>query len=116
VSLPLYVDHNVSADIVRGARLRGVDLLTAREDGRAHLTDELLMARAVELRRLLLTEDKDFYRIASRWWQSGHAFPGVIHIDQDAASIGDLIDDLVIIVELNTAQEMANRLVYVPIR
>src|SRR5689334_15343676 len=87
VTLSLYADHNVSADIVRGVRLRGVDVLTTREDGRERLADELLVARSVELGRLFLTEDEDFYRITSRWWREGRPFPGAIHIDQDAAAI-----------------------------
>jgi hypothetical protein len=33
----LYFDHNVNQEVIHGLRLRGLDVLTAFEDGAQHL-------------------------------------------------------------------------------
>jgi hypothetical protein len=43
VSVPLYLDHNVRAAVAAGLRRRGVDVLTAHDDGAAELDDESLL-------------------------------------------------------------------------
>jgi hypothetical protein len=116
VTVPLYADHNIRDDIVIGVRAYGIDVLMAREDKSERLPDESLLDRATELGRVLCTEDSDFYRITARWWQVGHQFAGVAHIDQDAAPISRLIEDLVLIATAHTVDDLRNRLVYVPIR
>ena len=52
----LYMDHNVHGTIVRQLRRRGVDVVTAEEDGNRGMEDEPLLDRATELRRPLLYE------------------------------------------------------------
>ncbi|HVR29317.1 MAG TPA: hypothetical protein VMS86_07245 [Thermoanaerobaculia bacterium] len=39
MSLRLYFDHNVSRAISQGLRLRGVDVITASDDGAERLAD-----------------------------------------------------------------------------
>jgi hypothetical protein len=46
VSMLLYMDVHVPFAITAGLRLRGVDVLTAQEDGAAELDDDLLLDRA----------------------------------------------------------------------
>ena len=48
MTLRLYLDHNVRSAVAVGLRRRGVDVLTAAEDGRERLEDEALLARAAE--------------------------------------------------------------------
>jgi len=44
VTVALYMDEHVHRAITVGLRLRGVDVLTAQDDGRRHVPDhELLM-------------------------------------------------------------------------
>src|SRR5262249_9272272 len=52
LSVKLYLDHNVSRAIALGARLRGVDVLTAFEDEAHRLPDPKLLDRAAELERV----------------------------------------------------------------
>ena len=116
MTVAVYADNNIRDDILAGLRTFGIDVLRARDDRTQRLDDESLLERATALNRVLLTEDSDFYRITARWWREGREFAGVIHIDQDAAPISRLIEDLALIAATHTADELRNRLVYVPIR
>jgi hypothetical protein len=49
VSIKLYIDVHVRQAITMGLRLRGVDVLTAQEDGARRLSDPLLLDRATAL-------------------------------------------------------------------
>ena len=49
MALALYLDHHVPRAISLGLRLRGVDVLTAYEDGASELDDPGLLDRASEL-------------------------------------------------------------------
>ena len=42
-----YADENVEATIIRGLLNRGVDILTAVEDGYDHMDDDIILGRAV---------------------------------------------------------------------
>ena len=53
------MDHHVPRAITTGLRLRGVDVLTAYEDGASELPDPALLDRASELGRVLFTQDDD---------------------------------------------------------
>jgi len=47
--LRLYMDVHVKAAITTGVRRRGIDIVTAQEDGSQRLEDAPLLARATEL-------------------------------------------------------------------
>jgi hypothetical protein len=49
------MDHHVHSGITKGLRRRGIDVLTAGEDGRASVPDEVLLERATELGRVVFT-------------------------------------------------------------
>jgi hypothetical protein len=52
MSVKIYMDVHVRRAMTDGLRLRGVDVLTAQEDGTAELEDSALLDRATELERL----------------------------------------------------------------
>jgi len=56
----LYMDVHVRREVTVGLRMRGVDVLTAQEDGAATLPDAELLTRATELGRVLFSQDTDF--------------------------------------------------------
>jgi hypothetical protein len=45
MSVRLYMDVHVRRAVTEGLRMRGVDVLTAQEDGAAELTDTDLLSR-----------------------------------------------------------------------
>ncbi|MEX0866368.1 MAG: DUF5615 family PIN-like protein [Pirellulales bacterium] len=60
MSVALYMDHHVSAAVTVGLQRRGVDVITAFEDGTADWADEPILQRATELGRTVYTQDDDF--------------------------------------------------------
>jgi predicted nuclease of predicted toxin-antitoxin system len=60
------MDEHIHRAITIGLRLRGIDVLTVQEDGRAGVSDPLVLDRATELNRVLFTQDDDFLIEANR--------------------------------------------------
>jgi predicted nuclease of predicted toxin-antitoxin system len=57
MSIALYMDHHVPRAITLGLRMRGVDVLTAFEDGASELSDPEVLDRAGALGRVLFSQD-----------------------------------------------------------
>ena len=111
----LYMDHNVPQAITDGLRLRGVDVLTAYEDGAHRLPDSELLDRATELGRVMFSQDADLLREAQQRQQSGSSFCGVIFAHQRRVSIKKCIEDLELITLAGTPEDLADRVEYLPI-
>ena len=72
------MDVHVRRAVTDALRLRGVDVLTAQQDGASQLKDPELLDRATSLGRLLFTQDEDLLREARRRQQTGGKFAGVV--------------------------------------
>jgi hypothetical protein len=116
VSLAYYFDHHVPAAICEGLRRRGIDIITAAEDGHADLPDETILARATALGRLVFTQDGDFLVIASEWATVGRQYAGIVYGHQLLITIGQAIRDLELISQIMDPHEMANRVEFLPLR
>lgn len=57
MAVKIYMDQNVPRAITIGLRLRGVDVITAFEDGASQMDDSELLDRAGKLNRVLFTQD-----------------------------------------------------------
>lgn len=110
------MDVHVRRAVTEGLRLRGIDVLTAQEDGRRRLADPLLLDRAGELNRLLFTQDDDLLREAKLRQQSGIEFAGIVYAHQLNISIGECVDDLEIIAGASELSEWVNRVEYLPLK
>lgn len=99
MSTKLYMDVHVRRAVTIGLRLRGVDVLTAQEDGAERFDDPRLLARATELGRVLFTQDDDLLQEAGRRQDKGEGFAGVIYSHQLNVTIGQCIEDLELIAE-----------------
>jgi Domain of unknown function (DUF5615) len=60
VAVPLYMDVHVPQAITDQLRRRGIDILTAIEDGSGELLDGELLERVHSLERVLFTQDIRF--------------------------------------------------------
>jgi predicted nuclease of predicted toxin-antitoxin system len=116
VSVALYMDVHVPGAITIGLRLRGVDVLTAQEDGTRRLPDQELLDRATALGRVLFTRDEDLLREAAERQQGGTTFAGVIYAHQLRVTIGQRIRDLELIARVGEPEEFAHRVEYLPLR
>jgi predicted nuclease of predicted toxin-antitoxin system len=94
MSVGLYMDVHVPFSITRGLRRRGVDVLTAQEDGTTRLQDPDLLDRAAQLGRVLFSMDEDLIAEAVRRQRAGKSFATVIYARQMETSIGGCISDL----------------------
>ena len=109
------MDHHVPLAISEGLRLRGVDVLTAAEDGTAELDDEKLLERATELGRPLFSQDDDLLAIANRWLKEARVFSGLIYGHQLALTIGQAVRDLEIVTSVVDPADMRNRIEFLPL-
>jgi hypothetical protein len=114
VAISLYIDEHVHRAITIGLRLRGVDVLTVQEDGLTATPDPLLLDRALELQRIMFSQDQDFLIEAHHRQNAGIPFAGVIYARQWVA-VGDCIRDLELIAKASDPADLANRVEYIPL-
>jgi hypothetical protein len=112
----LYIDENVEGAITRGLRRRGLDVLTAQEDGRSGVDDPPLLDRAEELGRVMFSRDDDMLREATRRQRIGESFAGVIYAHQLRVSIGQCVADLTTLAQQGKPDEFVDRVRYLPLR
>ena len=115
MTIPLYMDHNVIRAVVEGCRSKGLDVLTAYEDGWHERSDIELLERAGSLSRVVFTQDTDFIVLAVERQSRGAPFPGVVFGKHGSMSLRKVIDDLVLICHALTMEEMSNQLIWLPL-
>lgn len=116
MAVNLYADVHVRKAVVEGLRLRGVDILTAQEDGAGRLSDMELLDRATRLGRVLFTQDDDLLVEAADRLRAGREFSGVIYLHQLDLSIGECISDLELIAKASDPEDWFNRVTWLPLR
>ena len=115
MNVKFYMDVHIKRAVTNGLRLRGVDVLTAQDDGTTELEDDLLLERATELNRVLFSQDDDLLREANKRQQKGENFAGVIYAHQLNITVGQCINDLMLIAEATNSEEWQNAVVYLPL-
>ena len=110
------MDVHVPRPITRGLRRRGVEVLTAQEDGTTRWEDPILLDRATALGRVLFSQDEDLLIEAAKRQRSGVPFGGVIFAPQLALSVGQFIDELELLAKAGAPADFANRVHYLPLR
>jgi hypothetical protein len=116
VSLKLYIDVHVRQAITTGLRLRGVDVLTAQEDGASRFPDDILLDRATALGRVLFSQDRDLLREAAQRQQRGVPFAGLIYAHQLNMTIGQCVRDLELLALISDPKDFEGRVEYLPLR
>ncbi|MCI0334522.1 MAG: DUF5615 family PIN-like protein [Planctomycetes bacterium] len=105
-----------AGSITAGLRRRGIDVHTSQEDGSDQWPDDRLLERATVLGRVLFSQDDDMLRVAADWQRQGRSSSGVIYAHQLSAGIGTLVKDLELVLSCCTANELANRVTYLPLK
>jgi hypothetical protein len=117
--LRLASDADVHGDIIRGLRRRApdLDLIRAQDALPADTPDTEVLTWAAAENRILITNDRNtmigfaFQRIAA-----GASVPGLIVTTNDQ-SIGSAIDDILLIAECMSEEEIRNQVVvFLPFR
>ena len=78
MAVSLYMDVHIDFAITIQLRRRGVDVLTAQDDGTTQLVDEDLLERSTALGRILVTNDNRFKALAEDGQRLGKPFGGVV--------------------------------------
>jgi hypothetical protein len=112
----LYLDVHVPAAIAAQLRRRGVNVLTAQEDGTTTLEDDQLLQRTTALKRLLFTQDIRFKALAESWQREGRPFAGLVFGHQLHGSPGQYVRDLELIAKATEPAEWAGQVEQLPLR
>lgn len=104
----LYLDVHVPQAIADQLRRRGVDVLTAAEDGTGELPDDQLLEHVHRTGRLIFTHDIRFRALAEEWQRSGRPFAGLIFGHALGGTIGQFVRDLELIAKASEPAEWGN--------
>lgn len=110
------MDVHAPLAITEALRRRGVDVLTSQEDETDQLEDPPLLDRALELGRVLFTQDEDFLREGSRRQRAGGTFAGIIYAHQLRVTIGQCVHDLELMAKVYEPADLANRVEHLPLK
>jgi predicted nuclease of predicted toxin-antitoxin system len=116
VPVSFYMDEHIPKAITLGLRLRGIDVLTAQEDGREGNSDPELLDRACVLRRVLFTFDDDLLSEAADRQRADKPFCGVLYAHPLRISIAKCISDLSIIGQAGELRDMENCAEFLPLK
>ncbi|MDA0834977.1 MAG: DUF5615 family PIN-like protein [Planctomycetota bacterium] len=115
MTVALYMDHHVPKAITEGLRLRGIDVLTAAEDGRDQTPDSQILDRATDLKRIVYTQDLDFVVEANERLRNQVSFYGVAYSRQLNLSFGEIIGNLEMISLVHDCDEVVNTIFFLPL-
>lgn len=113
----LLFDENIDHDIVRGIKFRldRIVLTTVQEAGLTGAYDPEILEYAASLNFILVTHDlKTVPRYANNRVRAGLPMHGVFAVPK-ALPVGQVIEDLILLIECSLEGEWENRVVYLPL-
>ena len=116
MNLAFYMDVHIPRAVTDGLRLRGIDVVTAQEDGSATFDDAQLVSRVTVLERVLVSQDTDMLREGAMLLRAGRQFSGIIYASQLRVTLGEMIGDLELLAKATTPAEWVGRIEYLPLR
>ena len=111
-------DEGFNGRIVRGLLLRreDLDLVRVQDIGLSGASDDKLLEWAQDHGRVVLSHDaRTMPRHVRDRLSVGMHMPGVFIVD-DLASIGTVVEDLLLIIECSQQEEWLDRIVYLPFK
>lgn len=110
-------DENFNNRILRGVRLKAAEVIITRvQDTEIYQAeDPQVLAWAAEHDFIVLTYDVNtMIQHAYERVRNGQSMPGVLAIRQNAA-IGEIMDDLLMIIYASTEEEWENQVTFLPL-
>jgi uncharacterized protein with PIN domain len=105
--IEFYLDEHIHSAVAEGLRRRGVNVLTVQAAGRTGLSDREQLAFALSERRVMVTMDSDFLKLAVE----GVAHAGIGYANP-RTTIRELISTLMLLRDVLTPAEMVNHVEY----
>jgi hypothetical protein len=115
MSLKLLMDVHIPRAITDSLRVRGVDVLTAQEDGSRTMLDPELLTRAGSIGRVVFSHDEDMLIEAARRQTAGEYFSGLIYAHPMNITIGRAIDDAELVAKIYEPSDIENFVQYLPL-
>lgn len=115
--LNLAADENLTNDIVRGLLRKNpeIDIIRIQEVGLLGANDPQVLAWAAAEGRILVTHDhRTIPRYAKQRIEAGQSLPGVFIVPQ-SLSIGQAIEDLLLLCECTSSAEWVDIILYLPL-
>lgn len=106
--LRFYLDENLSIEIARQLRTRGIDVVTVRDLGLLGDSDENHLQRASHMGYVLCTYDTDYIQLAT----SGIEHTGIVIGQPELHYIGEWVKWLALMHAVYAPEEMYNRVEY----
>jgi predicted nuclease of predicted toxin-antitoxin system len=103
-----HLDEHISPRVAVALRQRGIDVTTTREAGLAELDDPFHLRFATSEKRVIVTKDADFLRMATTI--ANH--PGIVSCRRTTLSLRGLIEGLILIHGVLTPEEMSGHIEY----
>jgi predicted nuclease of predicted toxin-antitoxin system len=116
--LRLLSDEDFNGRIVRGLRLRqsDLDIVRVQEVGLSGAPDPIVLEWAATEGRLVLTHDvSTMTKHAYARVSNNQPMPGIIEADQDIP-IGQVIDDVLLLVNCSFEEEWEGQVIHLPLR
>jgi hypothetical protein len=115
--LRLATDENVHGDIIKGLRHKDpeLDLVRVVDIGLAQTEDTLILDWAAQEGRILVTADLNtMVGFARERVLKALPMPGVLALRRNVA-VGPVIDDILLVAQCQSAEEMKDQVLYVPL-
>ena len=116
--LRFLTDENFHHAIIRGLQRRSadIDMVRVQDVGLMGADDPTILAWAANENRILLTHDVEtITKFAYERVSAGEHMPGVFEISR-TIPLGEVIDDLLLLVEASLPNEWVNQVRYLPLR
>jgi hypothetical protein len=108
----LYFDECVDARIIAGARRRHIDSVTAADEGLLGASDDEQLKRAIQLGRVIVTADPDFFQLVHARLEAGATFPGLLFVP-NGSSVGSAVRGLEIVGTIFDPEDMVDGIEWV---
>jgi predicted nuclease of predicted toxin-antitoxin system len=116
--LPYLLDECVHGGLVEALLEHEprLDVVRVQDVGLGSADDRLILARAAAERRIVVTNDRStLIGFAYDRVRAGQAMPGVVVLNQNM-SLGDTVEQLLLIAICSTAEEREGTVNYLPLR
>ena len=110
-----YVDEDaLDNDLISALRVRGIDIITAREAGMIEQKDEVHLEYATTQGRALFSFNVgDFYRLHAGFLREGKAHAGIILARQQRYTVGEQMRRLLKLIAAKSAEDMRNQVEFI---
>lgn len=116
--LRFLTDENFDSRILKGLKRRNpaIDAVCVQDVGLYRTEDPEVLAWAARERRVVLTHDvSTMTRYAYERVLAGKGMPGVFEVSSSPPSIGQIIEDLLLLAECSLEGEWEGQIVYLPL-